>query len=50
MKTETGWMDRDLRRLIMVLRETWYLALILGTIAAMFGVALQVAKLLIVVL
>ena len=50
MKTETGWMDRALHRLIMVLRETWYLALIIAAIVAVIGVALEFAKLVMVVL
>ena len=50
MKTVTGWMDRDLHRLIMVLRETWYLALILAAIVAVIGLVLQFVKLLMVVL
>ena len=50
MKTAKGWMNRDLRRPIMFLRETWYLALIIGAIVAVIGLVLEFAKLAIVVL
>ena len=50
MKTVTGWMDRALDRLIMVLREAWYLALIIGAIVAVIGLVLEFTQLAMVVL
>ena len=50
MNAVTDWMDRTVYRLIVILREAWYLALIIGAIVAVIGLVLEFAKLAMVLL
>ena len=45
MKTDTDWMGHTVHRLIVVLREAWYMAFIIGAIVAVIGLVLEFAKL-----